>query len=278
MKPFLIAEIGINHNGDLNIAKQLIDLAVKCKWDAVKFQKRNVDKIFSSDSHTYPRRETPWGVLSYLDYKKRIEFGKEEFDEIDRYCREVGIDWFASSWDVDSVKFLEQYDLKYNKIASAMITNIDVLREVAKQRKMTFISTGMSEISDIDIAHNIFIENKCPHVIMHCVGEYPCPPERLNLNAIKTLKNRYNTRIGYSGHSPGALDSIVATVLGADYIEKHITLDRSMWGTDQSSSIEKRGMEYIRQNCDEMRLFLGDGRICMTEDEKKVAKKLRYWE
>ena len=274
-KIYFIAEIGINHNGDLNIAKQLIDMAVDCGCDAVKFQKRTIDKVYDKEM-LKQSRDSPFGKTQ-REQKEGLEFGKKEYDEIDKYCKKKGIDWFASAWDIDSLNFLKQYDLKYNKIASAMLTNLPFVEEVAKEGKLTFISTGLSEMEDIDNAVNAFRYYKCPFVLMHCVGIYPCPDELLNLKMIQALKDKYDCEVGYSGHSPGIWDAIVATVLGAKYIEKHITLDRTMYGSDQPASLEKKGLEYVVENCNNIPKMLGDGKKIVLEKEKEVADKLRYW-
>ena len=274
-KIFFVAEVGINMNGDLAIAKQLIDMAKDCKCNAVKFQKRTIDKVYDKkllDS----TRESPWGKTQ-REQKEGLEFNKKEYDEIDKYCKEKGIAWFASAWDINSLNFLKQYDLKYNKIASAMLTNLPFVEEVAKEGKLTFVSTGLSEMEDVDNAVNAFRYYKCPFVLMHCVGIYPCPDNKLNLRMIKRLKRRYNCEVGYSGHSPGIWDAIVATVLGARYIEKHITLDRTMYGSDQPSSLEKNGLTAVVKNCNNIEKMLGDGKKKVLDKEKEVASKLRYW-
>jgi len=275
-RPFLIAECGINHNGNLEIAKQLIDVAKQLGWNAVKFQKRTLSEVIPRKMW-HIKKETPWGLIDYIDYKQKLEFGKEEFDEIDMYCDKIGIDWFASAWDVASQRFLRQYDLKYNKIASPMITNHELLEQVAEEKKLTFISTGMSHWVDIDNANLIFKSHNCPFVLMHCVGLYPCPLDKLNLNMIPTLKERYNCEVGYSGHSEGAMDALMASVLGAKYIEKHITLNRAMFGSDQSASIEPGGMEFIAKHCKHVPVMLGNGKRKITNKERQIAKKLRYW-
>lgn len=277
-KPFLIAEIGINHNGDINIAKQLILLAKCMSWDAVKFQKRTLEKVIPKEMW-HNQKETPWGIMDYIDYKKRLEFGKKEYDIINEYCKQNEIDWFASAWDMESQYFLDQYDLKYNKIASPMRTNMELIEHIAKQHKFTFISTGMSSAWwDIDNAVNVFEKQDCPFVLMHCVGLYPCALKDLNLNRIITLHERYACTVGYSGHSEGAFDAVAAYLLGAEYIEKHITLNRAMFGSDQAASIEPSGMEFIAKHTNHIPLMLGDGENKILAEEEKIAKKLRYWE
>ncbi|MFH1515590.1 MAG: N-acetylneuraminate synthase family protein [bacterium] len=275
-RPFLIAELGINFNGDLDIARRLIDAAVEHNWNAVKFQKRTVEKVIPREMW-HIKKETSWGIIDYIDYKKRLEFGKEEYDLIDDYCRQKKIDWFASAWDMESQEFLDRYDLKYNKIASPMITYHPLLEHVASLGKLTFISTGMATDEQITKAVNIFEENDCPFVLMHCVGLYPCPLEKLNLSRIETLRNHYGCHVGYSGHSEGAMDAVLAATLGAEFIEKHITLNRAMYGSDQASSIEPSGMEFISKHVHHIPVMLGDGKKHVDEEEEKIAKKLRYW-
>ena len=275
-KPYLIAEIGINHNGSIKLAKKLIDLAKKYNFDAVKFQKRNPE-ISTPNIQKDQIRNTPWGTMTYLNYKKKIEFGIKEFNEIDKYCRKIKIEWFCSPWDIDSVKFLKKFKLKKNKIASAMITNLNLLEAVAKEKKFTLISTGMSSMKDISNAIKIFKKNKCKFALMHCVSTYPCPEEDLNLSMIKTLKNKFKCDVGYSGHESSVSPSIAAWVLGANYIERHITLDRSMYGTDQSASLSEQGMSQISNILFRMPNILGNGIKKITADEKKLIKKFKYW-
>jgi len=272
----MIGEIGINHNGDINLAKKLIDMAKSCGCDAVKFQKRTIKKVYSDEYLNSPRK-SPWGKTQ-LAQKLGLEFEKEEYDIIDKYCKEKKIDWFASAWDIDSQIFLQQYDLPFNKIASPMITNIDFLKYVASLGKKTIISTGMTNLYDIDKAVNIFRSYKCPFVLMHCTSIYPCPVDKCNLSMINTLRNRYKCEIGYSGHSPGVVDSYIAATLGANYIEKHITLDRAMYGSDQSASLERHGLELTVKNCKLIKSFLGDGKPRLYKEEIENARKMRYWE
>ena len=276
LKPFLIAEIGINHNGSLKLAKQLIDLAKESGFNAVKFQKRNPD-ISTPENQKNKFRQTPWGEISYLDYKKKIEFGKKEFDEINRYCKKKKIIWFASAWDLDSQKFLKRYKLKYNKIASAMITNLKLLEEVSREKKMTLISTGMASIQDIKRGINVFKKNKCKFILMHCVSTYPCPIEKLNLNMIITLRNKFNCEVGYSGHESEVSPSLLAYFLGARYIERHITLDRSLWGTDQSASLSPAGMKNLSDILTKLPKTLGNGVKKVSKDEKDLLMKFKYW-
>ena len=275
-RPFLIAEIGLNHNGSLKLAKQLIDLAKKYNFDSVKFQKREPN-ICVPDHQKRKIRNTPWGEMTYLEYRKKIEFGEKEFKAIDKYCKKVKIDWFCSSWDTESVQFMKKFNTKYNKIASAMITNKNLLELIAKERKLTFISTGMSNIRDIDKAVKIFKKNKCNFILMHCVSTYPCPEKDLNLNLIITLKNKYKCKIGYSGHESSVSPSLAAWFLGADYIERHITLDRAMYGTDQASSLSESGIRELTSILTKFPIVLGNGKKIITKEEKDLILKFRYW-
>ncbi len=275
-RPYLIAEIGINHNGSISLAKKLIDIAVENNFDAVKFQKRNPE-VSTPEIQKNVIRDTPWGQMTYLDYKKKIEFGKKEFNQIDKYCKKMKIDWFASPWDIDSVNFMKSFNVKYNKIASAMITNLPLLEVVAKQRKKTLISTGMCSIKDINKAIKIFKKNNCKFAILHCVSKYPCPEDELNLNLIPFYKKKYKCEIGYSGHEPTVSPSILAWYLGAEYIERHITLDRSMWGTDQAASLSEGGMKTLSEIISKAQGFLGNGKKTIGNEEKKLLKKFKYW-
>jgi N-acetylneuraminate synthase len=273
---FIIAEIGINHNGNINIAKDLILLAKNSGCDAVKFQKRTIEIVYSKEELDKPR-ESPWGKTQ-RDQKEGLEFSKKDYDEINNFCKFNKIIWFASAWDIPSLVFLDQYNLKYNKIASAMITHKDFLREVAKRKKYTFISTGMSDYETIDKAVEIFKDNKCEFELMHTVSAYPCPEEQLNLHLIQDLKKRYNCNIGYSGHEPSVSPSVIAACLGASSIERHITLDRSMYGSDQAASLEKKGLEELVNIIKKIPIVMGNKEKNIFECEIEVAKKLRYWE
>lgn len=276
-KPLLIAEIGINHNGSVDSAKKMISLAKKYNFDLVKFQKRSPE-ITTPDFQKEIMRETPWGLISYLEYKKKIEFGFKEFKIIDEYCKKIKIGWFASAFDIDSQKFLKKFKNKYNKIASAMITNKKFIEFVAKERKMTFISTGMCEMKDIVFAVKTFKKNKCPFILMHCVSTYPCKDENLNLSMINQLKNKFKCRIGYSGHEATTSPSLIAWLLGAEAIERHITLDRSMWGTDQASSLSEEGIRMLTGLINKTPSLIGKGKKIFSTDEKNISKKFRYWE
>lgn len=272
----IIAEIGINHNGDVEIAKQLIQMAYTNGFDMIKFQKR--DPSISVPKHMRTKmRDTPWGYVTYLDYKKKLEMGRSEYDEIDEYCRYLGIAWFASAWDIPSFNFLKKYKLKYNKIASPMLTYNPLLEVVAKEEKQTFISTGMSTMIDIDNAVAIFKKYDCPFTLMHSVSIYPCEDYQCNLNMIKTLSIRYNCLVGYSGHERDILPSLLAVFLGAVAIERHITLDRAMWGTDQAASLENRGQAILVRDIRIQEKLLGDGHKCIYQEELKKAQELKYW-
>ena len=273
-KPYLIGEIGINHNGDIAIAKKLIKRAKDCKFDAIKFQKRNIDIVYDKKTLDTPR-ESPWGKTT-REQKIGLEFEKAEYDEIDKYCKELEIDWFASAWDLKSLEFLENYNLKYHKIASAMIVDQKFLEEVAKKKKHTFISTGMSTKENIDNAVNIFKKNNCSFELMHCVSTYPMKVEDANLITINQLKKEYNCDVGYSGHENGVVVSIAAVVLGISSLERHITLDRTMYGSDQSASLELSGMENLSDSINKVILAFGKPSLGeIIDDEIPIAKKLR---
>lgn len=270
----LIAEIGINHNGDLDIAKTLIDNSKKAGFDFVKFQKRDVLTVFSKEILDTPR-ESPWGTTT-REQKFGLEFGKKEYDEIDAHCKKINIGWFASAWDLKSLDFLDQYDLKYNKIASAMIVDKAFLKSVAKQKKYTFISTGMSSLDDIDAAVEIFNSEGCEFELMHCVSTYPMKPECANLETISALKKRYNCKVGYSGHESGLAVSYAASMMGISSLERHVTLDRSIYGSDQSASLELKGMTDLISIIKIMQCALGTNKIGhIFDEEMPIAKKLR---
>ena len=274
--PFIIAEIGINHNGSIDIAKKLIDMAVDCGCDAVKFQKRDINIVYTKDELNSDR-ESPWGK-KFIDQKKGLEFDEKDFDAIDKYCKEKNILWFASAWDENSLNFLDKYKLKYNKIASAMITNTDFLIKVAEKKKYTFISTGMSEYQNIDAAVEIFQNIGCQFELMHSVSTYPCPEEILNLNIIKNLRDKYKCNVGYSGHESSVTPSIVASTLGISSLERHITLDRSMYGSDQAASLEEAGLRNLVQSIKKIPIIIGSEDKKIFAEELPVARKLRYWE
>ncbi len=272
---FVIAEIGINHNGDMEMAKQLIDMAKAAGCDAVKFQKRTIDIVYSKEFLDSPR-ESPWGVTQRAQ-KEALELDQEAYDEIDAYCRKLKIDWFASAWDVPSQMFLRRYNLTHNKIASPMITHKELLETVAKEGKPTFISTGMSLYEDIDKAVEVFRRHECPFVLMHCVSEYPVPEQALNLRCITELRRRYDCPVGYSGHEATMIPGVLVAMMGVVAVERHITLDRSMYGSDQAASLEKRGLEILVGYIRTIETVLGDGVKRVTPQEQTNAEKLRYW-
>jgi len=271
---FIIAEIGINHNGDIEIAKKLVELAKSAGCDAVKFQKRTVEKVYSKSVLDSPR-ESPWGKTT-RDQKLGLEFGKKEYDEINQHCLLYDIDWFASAWDIDSQLFLHQYDLKYNKIASAMLTNIELLETVAQEGKHTFISTGMSTMEEIKNAVDIFKKSNCSFELMHTNSSYPMKIEEANLMCIPMLKKEFGCNVGYSGHEVSAYRvSLIAASLGATSIERHITLDRTMYGSDQAASLEPPGLKRMIKDVRSVDSVLGDGEKRVWDSEIPVKKKLR---
>jgi len=273
-KPFLIAEIGINHNGDINIAKKLIDMALEADFNAVKFQKRDINLVYSKEFLDSPR-ESLWGKTQ-RDQKRGLEFGNKEYDKINAYCKKKNIIWFASAWDINSLKFLDKYNLKFNKIASAMIVDQDFLENVSRRKKHTFISTGMSTIKDINKAVNIFKKNKCSFELMHCVSTYPMKDKDANLLTINALKKKYKCKVGYSGHENGVAISLAAIALGVSSLERHITLDRTMYGSDQAASLELKGMKELTQSMKKILRAFGKPMLGhVLEEEKIIAKKLR---
>ena len=272
-KIFIIAEIGINHNGDINLAKKLIDVASESGCDAVKFQKRDIDSVYTQEFLDSPR-ESPWGTTQ-REQKSGLEFSKEQYDEIDQYCKEKNIEWFASAWDLNSQNFLQQFDCKYNKIASAMIVYEDLLRMIAKEGKHTFISTGMTLYDDIQKAVDIFAAANCPFELMHTISTYPMDEKNANLNMIKTLREKFNCNVGYSGHEAGLAVSYAAAALGITSLERHITLDRSMYGSDQSASVEPAGFRQLVGAVRKIELAMGDGIKKVIEAEAPIAENLR---
>jgi len=272
---FFIAEIGINHNGDLEIAKQLINQAKAAGCDAVKFQKRTIDIVYSPETLAQ-QRESPWGVTQ-REQKEGLEFGQPEYDVIDAHCRQLGIEWFASAWDIPSQHFLRRYNLTYNKVASAMATHLPFLEEVAAERKPTFLSTGMCSYEDIDRAVETFKAASCPVVLMHTVSTYPAAEKDLNLSVMNALRQRYGLPVGYSGHEPSVSPSIMAAMMGAVAIERHITLDRAMYGSDQAASLELLGLSSLMGSIRKLPECIGDGVKRVLPAEEGVAKKLRYW-
>ena len=274
-KIFIISEIGINHNGDLAITKKMIDASIEAGVDAVKFQKRDIDIVYSKEQLEKPRT-SPFGSTE-REQKEGLEFDGEEYDEIDNYCREKNIIWFSSAWDVNSLKFLDKYNSKYNKVASAMLVDEFFLSEVAKRKKHTFISTGMSDFNMIDNAVEIFKKNDCSFELMHCISAYPFNSEIANLNMIKILKDRYKCNVGYSGHEKGGkLVSLAAVSLGSTSLERHLTLDRTMYGSDQAASITPIGFKSLIGDIRILEKALtGDDKKIILDLEKPVAAKLR---
>lgn len=271
-KTYIIAEIGINHNGSLETAKKLIDIAALSGCDAVKFQKRNPD-VCVPEHQKGKMRETPWGTMTYLDYKYKVEFEKEEYDEINRYCSEKGIQWSASPWDIDSLNFLMGYDIPWLKVPSAMITNEELMKACAATGKKIIFSTGMSTYEEINQAVEWL--QGCDIVMLHCNSTYPAPLEDLNLSCIKTLKDNYGCEVGYSGHEFRLGTTVAAVYLGATYLERHITLDRTMWGSDHMSSVEPQGLIKLVKGVRELEIAYGDGIKKVTEGELGPRKKLR---
>lgn len=270
---FITAEIGINHNGDIEIAKQLIDWAYLSGCDAVKFQKRTVDKVYTKE-YLDSYRESPWGTTQRAQ-KEGLEFGEKEYDIIDAYCKEKNIEWYASAWDIDAQLFMRKYDLKYNKIASAMLTNMELLQTVAEEKKYTFIATGMSTYEEIDAAVEVFKKNDCPYELLHCNSSYPMKNEDANLLLIPALRERYGVKVGYSGHETGRIVSMAAVALGATSIERHITLDRAMYGSDQPASLEVDDLQRLIKDIRVLEKALGNGEKVLTDEEEAVKKKLR---
>ncbi len=273
-KPYLIAEIGINHNGDVSIAKKLIDAANACGWDCVKFQKRTPE-LCVPDDQKMVKRDTPWGVMTYIDYKKKIEFEKHEYDIIDSYCSEKPIPWTVSIWDIPSLNFICNYDVPFIKIPSAHITNLELLQEAAQIGIPCIISTGMSDWKMVDDCVNIFEKQSSPYALLHTNSTYPASHFELNLNAISALKEKYGCSIGYSGHEYDLEPSVIAVALGAEIIERHITLSHDMWGTDQQSSLEVHAMDLLKKRVQDVKAMLGVPEKYITDSEAIIMKKLR---
>ena len=269
---YIIAEIGINHNGDLDITKRMIDAATHAGVDAVKFQKRTPE-VCTPPEQQKQMRETPWGYITYLDYRYKVEFGEKEYREIDRYCKIKGIDWFASVWDEQAVDFMEQFDTPAYKIPSASITDHNLLGYARKTGKPLVISTGMSTMEQIREAVKVAgTENM---VLTHCTSTYPCEPEELNLCMIQTLRNEFPCPVGYSGHEVGLVPPQVAVALGACIVERHLTIDRAMWGSDQAASVEPSGFERLVKYIRTAEASLGDGVKRVYDSELSSLKKLR---
>lgn len=273
MSVFIIAEIGINHNGNLDLAKKLIDGAVAAGCNMVKFQKRTIDLVYTKEELD-KRRESPWGTTN-REQKEGLEFGEVEYDKIDKYCKAKGIEWTASAWDVPSQLFLRKYNLNYHKVASPMLTHSELLKTIAEEGKHTFISTGMSTMEQITKAVNIFKTANCSYELMHCNSTYPMNPEDANLRVIETLRNHYSCDVGYSGHESGVIVSCAAAALGATSIERHITLDRAMYGSDQAASLEITGLNRLTSYVKDIETSLGSPVKKIHPSEVPAMKKLR---
>lgn len=274
MNLYLIAELGINHNGSMKIAKELIDAATSSGFDAVKFQKRTIDKVYTK-KFLDSARESPWGATQ-RDQKMGIEFNREQYQEIKQYCQEKKVDWTASAWDIDSQLFLRDFSVTFNKVASAMLGHKPLLREIASERKKTFISTGMATIDEIDEVVNLFNKANCPFELMHCNSTYPMKEEDANLLCIPMLRNRYSCNVGYSGHESSLLKvCVTAVALGATSIERHITLDRAMYGSDQAASIEINSLKNFVTTIRTIPNLFGTGLKNISEAEMAIRKKLR---
>jgi len=277
MKTFIIAEIGINHNGEMDTAEKMIKTSAGLGANAVKFQKRSIDLVYPPEVLNSDR-PSPWGS-SYREQKEGLEFTKEDYDNIDKLCKYYNIHWFASAWDIPSQKFMRQYDLKYNKIASPMLTVLPLLEEVATEGKYTFISTGMSTMEEVQAAVNIFKKHDCPFELMHCVSSYPLKNSDANLRMIQTLRERFGCNVGYSGHEKGVQVSLAAVAMGATSIERHLTLDRTMYGSDQSASLEPVGFGKMVRDIRVIEEAMGDGVKKINAAELSARKKLAspYW-
>jgi len=271
---YIVAEIGINHNGDLDTAKDMILSAKETGANAVKFQKRTPELCVPKEQRNM-MRETPWGYITYMEYRERVEFGEEDYREIDRYCKEIGIDWFVSVWDESSVDFIKKFDPLCYKLPSASLTDLKLLQKVRGTGKPMIISTGMSTPEQIGAAVELIGLKDL--VILHSTSSYPCNPDELNLMVIPTLKEKYDCPIGYSGHEVGLIPSVVAVGLGANMVERHFTLDRAMWGGDQSASVEPGGFRLLVKYIRVTEMALGDGVKRVYDSEKAPMKKLRRY-
>jgi N-acetylneuraminate synthase len=269
---YIVGEIGINHNGDLEIARRLIDMAAETGCDAVKFQKRTPELAVPLEQRDI-LRETPWGTMTYMDYRHKVEFGKKEYTEIDSYCKAKGIDWFASCWDEGALEFMEQFNPVCYKIASATLTDDNLLKKHIVTGRPVILSTGMSTLDQIRHAVSLFDKNKL--VITHTTSSYPCKPEELNLRVINTLQNEFRIPVGYSGHEVGLQTTLAAVALGACLVERHITLDRAMWGSDQAASVEYAGLQRLVRDIRIIEKAMGDGIKVVYESEKGPMAKLR---
>ena len=272
--PYLIAEIGINHNGDINIAKKLIDASNACNWDCVKFQKRDPDVCVPEEQKSVVR-DTPWGEMTYIDYKYRMEFGLDEYLTIDKYCREKPIDWATSIWDINSLEFMKQFDVPFIKIPSAQITNKTLIESITQINHFYILSTGMMNWKMLDEVVNVLEKHNLKYALLQCNSTYPAPHDELNLSVIPEMKKRYGCVVGYSGHEFDLEPSILAVAMGAQIIERHVTLDHKMWGTDQKSSLEVHAMDLLNKRMRGVQKIIGVPEKVITESEKIVMNKLR---
>ncbi len=272
--PYLIGEVGINHNGDIQIAKRLIDAVFACDWSCVKFQKRDPD-ICVPDDQKNIMRDTPWGRITYLEYRKKVEFEKKEFDYIDNYCRQKPLSWAASVWDLNSLNFIKNYEVAFIKIPSAKLTDFELLEAAGKTKFPLILSTGMSTIEEVDQAVDIIRKSSNNFILLHTNSSYPAKDSECNLNCIKTLRDRYKCPVGYSGHEQGLEPTVMAAVLGANVIERHITTDHALWGTDQAASVAPMGMDMLYKRVRSVNEILGDGVKRIFDSEISVRKKLR---
>ncbi len=271
---YIVAEIGINHNGSVETAKQLIKSAFEAGVDAVKFQKRTPE-ICVPDHQKSQMRDTPWGYISYLEYRHKVEFNREQYQEIDDYCRKLGIDWLASAWDIPSLDFIEAFNPPAHKVPSALLTDHKLLRALNATGKPVILSTGMSTMEEIDSAVALLDMDRL--LVCHTTSSYPCPPEELNLRMIPTLKQKLSCPIGYSGHEVGLVPSALAVAMGASLVERHVTLDRAMWGSDQAASVEPHGVRTLVKYIRVTEKSLGDGEKKVYESEQSSLKKLRRY-
>ena len=271
---YVIAEIGINHNGSVESAKELIKAAHDAHVDAVKFQKRTPD-ICVPDAQKGQMRDTPWGYISYLDYRYKVEFGQKEYEEIDAYCRSLGMNWLASAWDVPSLEFIDAFNPPAHKVPSALLTDHNLLRAIKATGRPVILSTGMSTMEEIDAAAALLDMDNL--LICHTTSSYPCPPEELNLEMIRTLKDKFPCPIGYSGHEVGLVTTAIAVAMGACLVERHVTLDRAMWGSDQAASVEPQGVRTLVKYIRVTEKSLGDGKKRVYDSEQSSIKKLRRY-
>ena len=273
-KPYFVGEIGINHNGDMSIVKKLLDAVFACNWDCAKFQKRDPATCVPEHQKNI-MRDTPWGRISYLDYRYKVELTAKNYSDINSYCKQKPIDWTASVWDIPSLEFITQFNPPFIKIPSALVTDLELIRRLCSTNIPLLISTGMSTLEEIDSAVNLIISKTHNPVIMHCNSAYPTPVDQINLRVIDTLRQRYGCTIGYSGHEEDLEPTVLAVSLGAKVIERHITLSKKLWGTDQHASLEILAMDMLYKRCADIEKMLGSPDKQVTEAEIKTRKRLR---